>query len=109
MGKPVPRSELEAAAYQLAGEKLASVLLEGKTITLGEQTIQWVEKAVENYDPLNASTAENTPEKLACWAIHCLLQRDPYDRLAETLELFHLSDDELPGMWSRSDFTGGAE
>lgn len=79
-----------------------------RTVALSKETIRWIESAVKDYDPLYATTAENTPQKLVCWTLWCQLQRDPYDRLAQTLEAFHpVSDDELPGMWSRSDFTGG--
>lgn len=77
------------------------------TVTLSEQTIHWVEVAVKDYDPLTATTGENTPEKLVCWAVWCQLNRDSYLRLAETLDLLDRPDEELPGMWSRSDFTGG--
>lgn len=63
--------------------------LVSRTVTLSEETIRWVEAAVRDYDPLKATTAENTPEKLACWAIASQLGLDPFERLAQTLHGLH--------------------
>lgn len=44
-------------------------------VQLSAETVRWIELAVKDYDPLTATAAENTPEKLACWAIHNLIAR----------------------------------
>ena len=46
-----------------------------KWIELSDQTIEWIELAVKDYDPTTATYEQNTPEKLACWAIHNVLSR----------------------------------
>ena len=48
---------------------------DGPTVTLSAETVRWVERAVEGYDPLLATPAENTPEKLACWAVYGAIRR----------------------------------
>ena len=59
---------------------------------------------------INDEPESGPPARVMCWSCyHSLDERVNVPESVEGVDIYGTTDDELPGMWSTSDYTGGKD